>query len=86
VLYATTVVILSFLVGWIRIHVRRAGLIDPSRARELVSQRWLIAPAVFLASIPVAFVNTTLAKYLWLLLLVPVVVPRLRARAARRNQ
>jgi uncharacterized membrane protein len=86
VLYATTVVILSVLGGSIRIHVRRVGLIDPSRTRELASETWLMAPAVFLASIPIAFVNTTLAKCFWLVLLIPAVVPRLRGRARRRNK
>lgn len=80
ILYATTVAILAILGGFIRLHVRRAGLVDPSRTYELLSPRsWALVPAVFIASIPLAFVNTTLAKLFWLVLLVPMAVRRLRS-------
>lgn len=82
VLYAITIAILGMLAGLMRLHVRRAGLVDPSRARELRAPGyWALAPAVFLGSIPIAFVDTTLAKLFWLLVLAPGVVGRLRARA-----
>jgi uncharacterized membrane protein len=86
VLYALTIAILGVLAGLMRLHVRQAGLVDPDRAAELrAPTAWVIAPAVFLASIPIAFVNTTLAKLFWLLVLAPTVAERLRSRARRRQ-
>lgn len=53
---------------------RRHGLLaidDPPAARSVAQVDALITPAVFLASIPVAYlVNAELAKYMWLLLAV----------------
>jgi uncharacterized membrane protein len=57
----------------------RARLLEPdvqARGRELIARN-LLPPVVFLASIPLAYVDTDLAKYSWLLL---AIVPRLLAR------
>jgi len=61
-----------------------AQLLQPqmqARGRELIARN-LLPPAVFLASIPLAYVDTTLAKYSWLLL---AVVPRLMVRTGVWN-
>ena len=72
VLYATTVAVVTILGGLTRIHVQRAGLASPSGARALAErEHWALAPAVFIASIAIAFVDTTVAKLFWLLLLAP---------------
>jgi len=85
ILYAITVAILGLLAALIRYHVREARLVDPSRAYELTGPgSWLLAPAVFIASIPIAFVNTTIAKLFWLLILTPQLARWLRSR--RRAQ
>jgi uncharacterized membrane protein len=58
----------------------RANLLVPdkqARGRELVV-RDLVPAAVFFASIPVAYLDTALAKYSWLLI---AIVPRLMTRA-----
>ncbi|MGN6168367.1 MAG: TMEM175 family protein [Solirubrobacteraceae bacterium] len=68
-LYAATGAALSLLAGLIRFHILRAGLVHPSRAHELEDrEHWLFPPAVFIASIPIAYVNPTAAKFFWLLL------------------
>jgi uncharacterized membrane protein len=80
--YAATGAVLSLLAGLIRFHVTRAGLVHPSRAHELGDrEHWAITPAVFIASIPVAYVNPTAGKLFWLLLL--VTSSGLRARVFR---
>jgi uncharacterized membrane protein len=69
--YAATGAVLSLLAGLIRFHVLRAGLVHPSRAHELGDrEHWAITPAVFLASIPIAYADPTAGKLVWLLLLV----------------
>jgi uncharacterized membrane protein len=85
VLYASTVAVLTILAGLTRMHALRGGLLDPTRAYEIAERaHWTVAPAVFLASIPVAFADPTGAKLVWLLLLVPAVRARLRARSQAR--
>lgn len=70
-LYAVTGAVLSLLAGLIRYHALRAGLVHPSRAHELGDrEHWAITPAVFLASIPIAYADPTVGKLFWLLLLV----------------
>ena len=77
--YAATGAVLSLLAGLIRFHVLRAGLVHPSRAHELGDrEHWAITPAVFIASIPIAYLNPTVGKLFWLLLVVRN--PGLRAR------
>jgi len=86
VLYASTVVVLTLLGGLIRVHAMRAKLLDPTRAYEITErEHWTLAPAAFLASIPIAFADVTLAKLTWLVLLVPAVRARMRARAQARD-
>jgi len=62
----------------------RAHLLEPqmqARGRELIARN-LLPPTVFLVSIPLAYVDTTLAKYSWLLL---AVVPRIMVRTGVWN-
>jgi TMEM175 potassium channel family protein len=57
-----------------------AHLLEPemqARGRELIARNF-VAPVVFFASIPLAYVDTSLAKYSWLLL---AIVPRFLSRA-----
>lgn len=70
VLYAATGALLSLLAGLIRRHVLEAGLVHPSRVHEVAQrEHWMFTPAVFIASIPLAYANPTVAKLFWLLLL-----------------
>jgi len=62
----------------------RAHLLEPqmqARGRELIARN-LLPPTVFLVSIPLAYIDTTLAKYSWLLL---AVVPRIMVRTGVWN-
>jgi TMEM175 potassium channel family protein len=71
VLYASTLLIIAALAGLSRRHAMRAGLLSPQGKREMASrEHWLIAPAIFALSIPVAFLDSTAAQLVWLLLLV----------------
>ena len=86
VLYAITVALVAILAGLTRSHALRAGLLDPTRAYEIADrEHWTLAPAVFLASIPIAFADVTLAKLTWLALLVPAIRARMRARTRARE-
>lgn len=68
-LYAATGAVISLLAGLIRSHALRAGLVHPSRTHELEArEHWLITPAIFIASIPIAYADPTLGKFFWLLL------------------
>lgn len=79
VLYAVTVTLLSSLAALKRIYAQRSGLLTPTGARTLARrEHWAVPPTVFLASIPVAFVSTTAAKLLWVVLLLPAVRHRVR--------
>jgi uncharacterized membrane protein len=84
VFYATTTTAVSIVARIQVVHAMRAGLLSEEGRRELRRRTsWVIAPAVFLASIPIAFVSTTAAIYCWtLLFIVPAVQRRL---AAPRN-
>jgi uncharacterized membrane protein len=58
----------------------RANLLEPAKqasGREMIARN-LIPPAVFFASIPLAYADTDLAKYSWLLI---AVIPRVLIRA-----
>lgn len=81
-MYATTVAVVAVVTGVMRRHAVRAGLLSEGGRYELARrEHWAIAPAVFLLSIPVAFVNTSAAAVLWLLVFfVPVALRRRRAR------
>ena len=74
ILYASTVAIVALITGAMRIYAQHADALTPEGARELGRrEHWLITPAIFLLSIPVAFVSTGAAQLCWLLLLVPTV-------------
>jgi uncharacterized membrane protein len=72
VLYALTLAIIATLAGLCRVHAQRADLVTPDGERELAQrEHWLLAPGIFVASIPIAFVSPTAAEILWLLVLLP---------------
>jgi len=74
VLYASTLGILAGLAGLARAHAQSANLLTPVGLREVDRrEHWLITPAIFLVSIPVAFISPTVAEFVWLLILVPQV-------------
>jgi uncharacterized membrane protein len=81
VMYAATAVAVSLLAGATRVHAARAGLLSEAGRRQ-VEQRehWLIVPAVFLLSIPIAFASTTAALWSWLLV---AVLSRLHRQLSR---
>jgi uncharacterized membrane protein len=81
-LYAITVAIIATIGGIMRTYAVRAHLLSDQGRRELARrEHWAVAPAIFLASIPVAFASAKLAELFWLVLL----VPGLATRAVRRN-
>jgi uncharacterized membrane protein len=76
VLYAGTVALVSFMAGATRVYAMQAGLVtEPGLSRLESREHWLVAPSIFLLSIPIAFVSTTAAIVSWLLL---ALAPRLR--------
>jgi uncharacterized membrane protein len=78
VLYASTLGILAGLAGLARVHAQRANLLTPVGLREVGRrEHWLITPAIFLVSIPVAFISPTVAQFVWLLILLPQVGQRM---------
>jgi uncharacterized membrane protein len=82
--YAATGAVLSLLAGLIRFHAVSRGLVHPSRAHELGDrEHWAITPAVFVASIPIAYANPSAGKLFWLLLLVTSSGLRSRVFGAR---
>ena len=83
--YGATNATIGYLMVAMRTTAERDGLLDPNvpldafRAR---TQRSLIAPTVFAASIPLAYVNPTLAAWSWnLVWIVTLIVRRLRGPA-----
>jgi uncharacterized membrane protein len=71
-LYAITVAIIATIGGIMRTYALRVGLLSGERRTEVARrEHWAITPAIFLASIAVAFASVKLAELLWLLLLVP---------------
>jgi uncharacterized membrane protein len=85
-LYAATGAVISLLAGFIRFHILRADLVHPSRAHELGDrEHWAFTPAVFLASIPIAYANPTLGKFFWLVLVARNARFRARIRRARSS-
>jgi uncharacterized membrane protein len=73
-LYAGTAGLVSLVAGLMRVYARRAGLLTEAGRRHVAQrEHWLLTPAVFLASIPIAFLSTTVGLLMWLgLLLVPM--------------
>jgi uncharacterized membrane protein len=88
VLYAATLAIIAVLAGLSRLHAVRAGLVTPQGLRELDQrEHWLLAPGIFLLSIPVAFLSPTIAELIWLLVLLPRAGQRLsRMQPHRRTK
>ena len=86
VLYAATLAILATLAGLMRIHARRAGLLTPQGVREIDRrEHWLVVPLIFLATIPIAFLSTTAAQLLWLLVALPRAGQRLSSLRWHRH-
>ena len=72
VFYAVTVAMAGVLTAAINLHALRRGLVDldaPGAANMRRPWRLLIIPAVFLLSVPIAYFDTNLARYFWLLLI-----------------
>jgi uncharacterized membrane protein len=80
VLYASTITIVATIAGLTRVHAQRAHLLSDTGTRQLDRrEHWAVTPAIFLASIPIAYASATIAKLSWLL----VMVPSLRRRPRR---
>lgn len=72
VLYTSAVASVAAISGLMRVHARRAQLLSDDGTRAVARREHsAFVPAVFLASIPIAFVSPTAAKLSWLLLLIP---------------
>ena len=72
-LYAATisgVVIFAAAMWWYagRAHLYKSESVEAGSRQSAI--RILVSPAIMLASIPVAYLDTSVAKYMWLLLLV----------------
>ncbi len=71
VLYAVTVATVSIFARLMTVHAVRSGLLSDAGRREVRRrQHWIIVPAVFLVSIPIALVDTRAAMYCWALVVV----------------
>jgi uncharacterized membrane protein len=83
-LYAVSAGAVSLAAGLMRAHAVRAGLLTQAGRRHLSRrEHWTLIPAVFLLSIPIAFVSTVAATFSWLFLLA---LPALRSsRRLRRG-
>jgi hypothetical protein len=78
-LYAGTAGTVSLVAGLLRAHATRAGLLSEVGRRHLAHREpWGIAPAIFLLSIPIGFVSTTLATLAWVFLLALPAMRRFR--------
>ncbi len=83
VLYSVNLAAVTLVGSWMFADARRAGMLasEPEAFGE-GHRRALWTAGVFLASVPVAFLNAHAAPYLWLALFVDPVRRRRRARAA----
>jgi uncharacterized membrane protein len=80
VVYAVNVALAGLADALMVILALRARLFEPgiqARGREIIARNF-IAPVVFVASIPLAYIDTSLAKWSWLLI---AIVPRFLSRA-----
>lgn len=70
VIYASAIGALGAAVVVLWLYMNHAGLSAPLSERDvrIAAVRSAIAPAVFLLSIPVAFVDADLAKWIWILI------------------
>jgi uncharacterized membrane protein len=76
ILYASTAATVSIVARILTLHALRAGLLSDVGKREVGRrQTWIVVPAVFLLSIPIAFVSTAAALYSWTLIFI---LPRFR--------
>jgi uncharacterized membrane protein len=78
-LYAATNATIGFLAVAMRIYAERRGLLDPGVPLEAFGRRTyrsLVAPVVFLASIPVAYVSPGSAIWTWNLIWILTIVVR----------
>lgn len=75
VVYAVTVAVITGVGGYMRVYADRHRLLRPEAFRDPLWTLVLI-PAVFLTSIPIAFVNTFAAQAWWVLLLLTRLVRR----------
>lgn len=76
IMYASTAATVSVVARILSLHALRAGLLSEAGVRELARRRaWIVVPAVFVISIPIAFVSPSAALYSWTLIFV---LPRLR--------
>ena len=81
VLYSLNLAGISLVGLWMAVDAERAGLtrMDSKEARE-GHRRALAVSAVFLASIPVAFIDPNVAPFLWLALFADSLAQRARHR------
>ncbi len=76
IMYASTVATVSVVARILSIHAVRAGLLSEAGLREVARRgTWVVVPAVFVISIPIAFVSTRAALYSWTLIFI---LPRFR--------
>ena len=77
IMYAATAATVSIVARVNTLHALRAGLLSDAGRREVArrGESWAVVPAVFILSIPIAFVSASAALYSWVLILV---LPRLR--------
>ncbi len=80
VVFAATVAAIVVLGGAMRVHARRAGLFKADARHPEFDRVGALVPAIFLASIPVAFISPAVALYSWLAL---ALLPRVWARTRR---
>jgi uncharacterized membrane protein len=68
VVFAVTVAAIVGLGALMRVHARTAGLFKDDARHPEFDRGGVIVPAIFLASIPIAFVSPAIALYSWLAL------------------
>jgi len=66
VLFAVTVTCAVALALLMRLHARHVGLLERPPGRDPAAAQAAVVPAVFLASVPIAFVSPAAAQYAWL--------------------
>jgi uncharacterized membrane protein len=87
VLYAAAIALVATILGVLALLLRRGGLLTddapPDALRYTVRANFLAA-AMFAVTIPVAFVDSSLAKWLWLILALAIYFVRAVLRRLRR--
>jgi uncharacterized membrane protein len=72
IVYATNLCLMALVSGALRVHLTRAGLLDPEPSRVQLHQSLINSAAVlavFLASMPIALWRPNVAEYFWLTLI-----------------